>query len=158
MRLVAESVQNKNVQILEQRQGSLGDGAEIGHVGGIAKAEAQDGQVAVQDGYGNQPLSPEVKRAVDKLRVELGDSPIGIRLVKDVLVDAADALHGPAVGVNGNRHVLPEVKDADIIQSEDVVGVLVGEDDGVQPSHPGAQGLLAKVGRGIDDDRPSVVL
>ena len=86
-----------------------------------------------------------------------GEFAVLIALVEDGS-PVLGIVHGPAVGINGNRHVLPEVKDADIIQSEDVVGVLVGEDDGVQPSHPGAQGLLAKVGRGIDDDRPSVVL
>src|SRR6516225_8288149 len=114
--------------------------------------------MTVHDGDGNQPLPPEVKRSVDQLRVELGDSPVSIRLVKDVLVDAADTLHGPAVGVNGNRRVLPEIKYADIVQSEDMVGVVVGKDDSIQTLHPGAQSLPTKVGRGIDHYHPSAKL
>src|SRR5215472_3175052 len=158
MGLVAESVQNEHVQILKQRQGGVGDGAEIGYIGDVAKAEAQDGQISVHHGHGNQPLPPEVKGSVNELRVEPSDSSIGIRLVKDVFIDAANALHGPAVSINGNRRVLPEIKDADIVQPQDVVGVVVRKDYGVQPLHPGAQSLLAKVGCGVDYYHPSVEL
>jgi hypothetical protein len=54
--------------------------------------------------------------------------------------------------------VLPKIKDADIVQAQDVVRMFVGEDDSVQPSDSGAQSLLPKVGRGIDHYHPPVVL
>src|SRR5262249_21010908 len=123
MGLVAESVQGEHVQILEQRQGGVGGGAGIGYIGDVAKAEGPEGPSTGHDGHGNQPLRPEVKGSVNELRVEPSDSSIGIRLVKDVFIDAANALHGPAVSINGNRRVLPEIKDADIVQPQDVVGV-----------------------------------
>ena len=39
-----------------------------------------------------------------------------------------------------------------VVETHDVVGVLVGEQDGVEPVDLGAQGLRAEIRRGVDQD------
>jgi hypothetical protein len=47
---------------------------------------------------------------------------------------------------------LPDVERPNIVEPEDVVGVVVGEENGVEAIEADAEGLLAKIGRGVDDD------
>ena len=57
----------------------------------------------------------------------------------------------------GPLYVSREEVPADVVEAEDVVGVAVGEEDGVEFGDAGAEGLVAEVGRGIDDDIAVVV-
>ena len=103
-------------------------------------------------------MTPQLEGPINDVRLEPGNPAVGIILIEDVFVDAADALHGRGIGIDGNRHLLAKVKHPHVIQSEDVVGVGVGKDDRVQPAHTFTQGLLAEVGGGIDDHHPAVKL
>jgi hypothetical protein len=48
--------------------------------------------------------------------------------------------------------LLPQIERPYIVKSHNVVGVAMGEEDGVEAFEAGAEGLLAKIGSGVDDD------
>src|SRR5579863_9950384 len=158
MRLVAQGVENQHVQSFEQGNRRVRDGAEIGDVGRLAETEAENRQVAVQDGKRRPATAKEIERPVDDVRIELGDPSVRIRLVENVLEDTPDVLHRRAVSVNGNRLALAKVEDANVIQTQQVIGVGVRKNDGVEPRHALAQRLLAEVGRRVDDHGSPVEL
>jgi len=71
--------------------------------------------------------------------------------IEDVGERAAEDLEGLCGTVHGDCALLADVKGANVVEPEDVIGVAVGEEDGVEAIETDAQGLLAKVGRGVDD-------
>ena len=54
--------------------------------------------------------------------------------------------------------IIDKIECSHIIQTGNVVGVAVGEQYGVDVSHPFAQHLLAEVGAGVDDYAHSIHL
>src|SRR5207302_4126934 len=127
MWFVAQRVQDQYVQAFDQGNRAVGNGAEVRDVGRLAEAKPEHGQVPVQHRKRNQALAPQVKGAVDDVRVELGDAAVGIGLVEDVREDAADVVHRPAAGVDRDRLALAKIEDANVIEPEHVVRVGVGE-------------------------------
>ena len=51
---------------------------------------------------------------------------------------------------------MADVEGANVVEAEDVVGVAVGEQDGIEAVEADAEGLLAEVRRGVDHDVLSV--
>ena len=92
------------------------------------------------------------------MRIELAHAPEGVVSLEDVREGGAKRRHAAGFGINGNRHLLPEIEHARIIEAHDVVGVAVGENHGIQAGHALAQSLRAEVGSGINHHRPAVVL
>jgi len=60
------------------------------------------------------------------------------------------------VAVDGQGGALPDVVRTNIIESQNVVGVTVGEKNGVETIQAGAHGLLAKIRSGVNYDVPAV--
>ena len=54
--------------------------------------------------------------------------------------------------VDGDGSGLTEVEGTDVVKAENVVGVAVGEEDGVELGDADAEGLVAEVGGGVDDN------
>ncbi len=84
--------------------------------------------------------------------IELRDVGAAVAVVEDVSKDALDDGKSGAGGVDRNAAGLMVVERADVIEAEDVVGMTVRVDDGVEAVDAGAQNLGAEVGRGVDDD------
>src|SRR5579859_2894065 len=152
MRRVAKSIQDEHVEILQQGNGRFGHGAEIGEIGGVAKTEAENRDVAMNEWNRSDCSSEQANRAVDQIdcdkrhRTEFGLA------VKDVGESAAQNLKSFFARKNGKRRTLAHIEWANVVESENVVGVSVSEEDGVQALDAGAQGLLAKVWSRIDDN------
>ena len=72
--------------------------------------------------------------------------------IENVGKGAAQRSESFFVAVNGERGFLADVERPNVVETQDVVGMAVGEQDGVEAVEPGAQGLLAEVGSGVDDD------
>jgi len=47
---------------------------------------------------------------------------------------------------------LAHVERPNVVESENVIGVSVREEDGIEPLKANAKGLLAKIGRGVNND------
>ena len=70
--------------------------------------------------------------------------------IEGVAENAADDVEGLDGSVGGDRHFLVIVEGAHVVEAQDVVGVGVRVEDGVDAGDVGAQGLGAEVGRGVD--------
>ena len=69
---------------------------------------------------------------VDQIHIELRDAGLACAAVERVLENALDDGEGGARNVNGNRGLLVIVEGANVVEAEDVVGVTVRVDDGVE--------------------------
>src|SRR5260370_9847966 len=156
MRLAAKGVQDENVQVFEKRHGSLGNGLEIRNIRGVVKAKSQYRQIDVKRTVGTQSFHPKLQGAVEDVGQQLGDSGVGIRAIKDIGENAADGVHATRIRVNVNGLALPKIEGANVVQTEDMVGVLVREHHRVQPLDSFAQSLGTEVGRGVNNHSASV--
>ena len=75
-----------------------------------------------------------------------------MRRLEDVFEDAADIDPGAFVGIETKR-AITKIQRANIVETKNVVGVAMRNQDRVEPLQAIAQGLLAKVGGSIDENR-----
>jgi len=69
-----------------------------------------------------------------------------------VVEDALDGLGGGLVGVEGKVAGVVEAERTEVVHAEDMVGVAVGIEDGVEAADAFANRLRVEVGAGVDDD------
>src|SRR5205085_6612254 len=149
---VAQRVEDEFVEPFEQRHRRIRKGAEIGEIGGASEAKTQHFDIAVQQGDGNKWDAKQFEGALaDDIQDDAGHGAQRGLVVEDIGKDAPDDSKGVLIAVNRNGRALVNVVRPNIIEPENVVGVAVGEQNGVEAVQPGAHGLLAKVGSGVDD-------
>ena len=125
----------------------------IGEIGAIAEAKAVGDVFAVVDFDGLDFYAGDLDGSgIKYVSGEAGAAGFGGRLVEDVLKSAADGDEGFGGGVDGDIVFLHEVEGANIVEAEDVVGVGVGVEDGVEAVDLVAEGLIAEIGRGVNED------
>ena len=73
-----------------------------------------------------------------------------------MLVHPPQVLHGVRLGVDVDGRLLHDVEAAHFVEAEGVVDVVVCEEDGVAAPELRGEGLLAQVGRGVDQHRARV--
>src|SRR5262249_30942788 len=129
-----------------------------GQVGGGAKAKTMDGGLAMAQFDRLKRRPEQLQRTVDAVHLNPGDAAVLVGCVKDVAKNTLQRLGRTVVGVKRNFLRAAKAQRAHIIEPQDVIGVGVGVDDGVDVSDVLANGLLAKVGRGIDEDALPLVL
>ena len=161
----AEGVEDQCFDAAEQPPGFGRDGGDIGAVGegeegvrgvGGFDAETQHRQSSVQQADGREADTEEVQRlvGVEFVRDQCRDERLVdvVRGLEDVLVHAAEVVERVRFGVDVDRRLLHGVEAADLIEAEGVIDVVMGVDDRVAACEAGAEGLLAQVGRGVDQD------
>ena len=157
----AEGVQNEDIEALEQWNGLWRDVGHVGEVGGGAKTVAGDGVAAVGNRDSLKCSAKEVDagaeiggKAVD---FDAGAGGVAVDGAEGVLEDALDDLCGGVVGVEGDAFGGAETKRAEVVHAEDVVGVGVGVEDGVDGHDALADSLGVEVGAGVDEDGVVVI-
>ena len=135
VRLAAQRVEDEDVEVLEQRNALVGDVAHVGEVGGGAEAVAGDLLAAVGDGdapeAGAEEIDARAGRGVDAVNLDAGAGGVAVFLAEGVVEDALDVAGGGVVGVDGQVALGVEAERAEVVEAEDVVGVAVGVEDGV---------------------------
>ena len=152
MRSVSQRVDDQVIQIFEKRGGGIRQRTEIGEICRAAEAKAEHPEIAVQQRHGNNLHAHQLEWAMDNVEVDARNGALRGRVVKNIGKGAANHAKRFFRAVHGERGFLANVEGANIVEAEDVVGVAVGEEDGVEAIEADAEGLLAKVGRGVDDD------
>ena len=159
MGFVAKCVQKQHVEPGEVLHGFFRDLAVIGEIGEGAEAESVDLAFSVQQRH----RSAGDPKQIERLAIEdvwLDSRTRGLRglsgkHIAKAMLDTGESLLG---AVNGDRATLAKVERADVVETHDVIGVGMGKQDGVKVRDGGAEGLLSKIGRGVDEDRTAVVL
>src|SRR5579862_1577300 len=88
--------------------------------------------------------------AVQFMNFYLRNRGARIVLLENVLKDPADRLQHRCKSVNRNGRALMVIEGAHIVQAEDMVGVAVRINDGVERRRVGSQHLRSEVGRGVN--------
>ncbi len=159
MGLVAEGVEEEDVEIVEHGEGGLGNLAVIGEVGEAADAVAVDVLAAVEERDGLDVESEEFEgAAVVVVGFDFGDVGGAGDGIEHIRKDAAEGVEGVGGSVDGDAGALEDVEGADVVEAEDVIGVGVGEEDGVDAADVVAEDLGAEVGGGVDEDVAAFVL
>src|SRR5580700_6315995 len=84
MRLVAQSVEEEDIEILQVRHRGLGNLAEIGQIGGGAEAISVDLRFSGNHGGGLEDRAEELERARDRFQLEAGKAAKLVVGVEDV--------------------------------------------------------------------------
>ncbi len=99
---------------------------------------------------GNKRDAEKFKRALDGVERYARHGAERRLVVENILEDAADDAKRFFVAVDGERGPLPDIVGANVIKPEDVVGMAVRQQNGVEAFQANAEGLLAEVRRGIN--------
>ena len=134
------------------------DGLEVRQVGQRPDAETRDlealGMVA-RHGHDLHIPDPERPCGVDFMQFDLRHAAVFV-LRKGVVEILAHALQRPRSGVDvdlvDGRRVIDEIEGPDVVQSPDMVLVLVRQQNGVEMPHARAEHLVTEIGSGVDDD------
>ena len=86
------------------------------------------------------------------MQCDAGAGGVAVDLAEGVFEDALDGVGGGVVGVERELAAVAEAEGAEVVHAEDVVGVAVGVEDGVEAADVFADGLGVEVGTGVDED------
>src|SRR5689334_15664735 len=112
---VAKRVDDEVVEILQKRNGRIGDGAEIGEIGGIAETEAEYVEIAMDERNRNDFCAEEFDGAGDFVDGDGGNgADLGLA-VENVGVCAAQNFKCFRVGVNGKGRLLPHIEGPNVV-------------------------------------------
>ena len=155
--LVAEGIEDEDVESFEEGPAFVGDLTDIGAVGEVADAEAEDVESAVFEPDRDDFLTEDSERdgGGDAFEAELGEVTGGDGLgafVEGVAEDAFDGLLGMFVAKDGDWAVEIFGEEAGVVEAEEVVDVVVGVGDGVDESDVFAEELEAHFGGRIDQE------
>ncbi len=162
----AKSVEDEDVEILEEGQALGRKIAHIGEIGSLAKAVAGGALAAVDEGDGLEAGSEKGngrgkaggrvgKNAMD---LDAGGGGVAQLGIEGVAEDSFEALGGGFVGIERERVLEQEGERAKVVHAEDVVGMTVSVEDGVHAADVLAEGLGVEVGAGVDQDGMAFVL
>src|SRR5580692_1815015 len=105
----------------------------------------------MKQGHGNERNAQEFDRILRELQSDTGHGAERWLVVEDVGKNAADDSKRFLVAVDRKRRALADIEGANIVETENVVGVAVREKNCVEAIESDAEGLLAEVGGGVDD-------
>src|SRR5947209_5627126 len=160
VRAQAQAVEHESVQAAQHVQRGGRNLAQVGRVGEVVEAVRHHGEPPVDDLDGsNLKVWAEAEGSAVRDRVgdDLRESAAEGRRLEDVFEDAADVHPRALVGIDA-QSAMAEVQGSYVVEAEDVVGVAVRDEDGVEVSKTYAQSLLAEVrGRVYQDRLPAVL-
>lgn len=155
MRPFAQRVDDEDAEVLQQRQAGVGDDVHVGEISSVPEAEACHLLLAVDERHALESgsVNGDGFLAFETVHADAGAGRI-FRFGREGIVE--DSLDDGGAGVVGiKRHVavgMMEGERAQIIEAEDVVGVGVGVEDGIDVADFFAQNLFAEVRAGVDED------
>src|SRR5277367_4801543 len=148
MRAVAQGIEKQYVEAAQPRQRSLRNLAVIRKISGAAEAEPENRVGAVLKRDRLEPETQDFKRRlVDQIYVELGNRGAALSVIEYVGKNAFDHGKSLAGSIDRNTLSLVVIKRANVVESENMVGMPVGVDDCVEARRGGPQNLRPEVRR-----------
>jgi len=104
-------------------------------------------------------IVPDAKRRAihNCMRDDLREPTAEMRRLEDILKDAANVFPRALVRVQPES-AMPKIQRANVVETKDMIGVTVCNENCVKVSQANLQSLLAKVARSVDDNRLAGVL
>ena len=152
MGLVAEGPQDEEVQTLKEEKGVIINTAAVGYIGQRAKPISQDFLLPVIDLYGGYLLTEELELPFNNVSVYLRDTLAVGRGGKDVFENIPQTVDSWTVAVARYGAFLKVVVYSHLVQSEYMVGMGMGKEDGIDAIDAISESLLAEVSGGVDED------
>lgn len=154
MRLFAQRVDDKYLEVSQLFDFGAGDGLDIGQVGKIVDAVTESLQFSVHDLDGNNDFSGGIERLVirdfERFDGRCARIPVdGLKNIVEALFQVAD---DAAVGIYRDV-ALFEIERADVVDTGGMVGMLVGKKDRIDARTLRSEHLLAEIRPAIDDER-----
>src|SRR5438067_11411351 len=157
MRLVPESVEEKNVEALELAETFFGNVAEIGEIGDGSEAVAENFSLPVQHSYRIKTQPEQVQRTIEGVHFQLGQRAVFVSGIKNVLKHGAHKIGDVLTCVQRNAPFAVEAERTQIVNAQDMVGVSVRVEYGVDATNLFTNRLLAEVGCAVNQNRTVVV-
>src|SRR5215471_3084900 len=151
MRLVAQSVQKKNIQATQASHRFGGNFTEVSKIGSRTEAKAMNFSVAMENLYRFKTGAEQFQRTVNVIDLDARNSAVFVVGIKDVFENFLQGNCGVRKRVERNLLRAAEAQRPDIIESKHMIGVCMGVDDRIQAADPLADSLLAEIRRGIDE-------
>lgn len=159
MRIVAQGIEEEHIETGQALHAGGRDAAVIGQVGAIAETEAVAEAFAMFDADGSYWDSGSHKGIfIEDMTFEARTAGFARRGFEDIREGGFNGSQSTFGSKDGDTVTLQEVEGANVVEAKDVVGVRVGEEHRIQAFDSGAEGLIAQVGRGIDQDARVVEL
>ena len=157
----AESVEDEDVEVFEEWQAYGGDVARVSEVGHRADAIARDGLLAVGDGNALEGGAEERDGCAavsgDAVHDDAGAGGVAVCLAEGVFEDALDDFCGGVVSEERKAFGEAEAERTKVVHAEDVVGVAMCVEHGIDGHDAFADGLRVEVGAGVDQDIVAVI-
>jgi len=101
----------------------------------------------------NLQIAAEAKWSAGDNRMwhDLRQAPAKMRRLKDVFEDPPNVDPGTFVRVE-SQSAMAKVQRPNVVETKDVIGVAMRDQHSVEMFQPLAQSLLAKIGRGVNDN------
>lgn len=156
MGAMAEPVEDQDIESFEEREAGFGDFVAVGAVGDSSNTESEDLESwAVLEGDGEDLGAEDFDgTSIEAMHGQLWNGS-GMRLgeVGERVIEGLSEPGFHDIGaVNGDGMPEVELEEAEVVESEDVIGVLVGVNHRVHDTDAFAEELLAQVGGGVDQE------
>src|SRR5262245_28364875 len=156
MRAVAQRIHDPDFGPRERSHARLRQAAQVAGIGKRPEAKAQRGNIAVllQDRQGLDwaalPVDAQVPAGLEPVLRHDRRVLAARRRLEAIIEARAHRLRGGLVQIDVDPPPPVEEEPAQVVDAVGMIGVLVGEEHGVQPVDLGVEQLLAQVGRGVD--------
>ena len=151
VRSVAQSAKYQIVRAKKKGLRFFGYPAEIGKVGEAAHAIAKNRHVAMLGRNRRPGYAEQFKRSFDDVRGNQRDRAERGLAVENIGKCPPQDCQRLLGSKNGHGHALAHVKRANVVESQNVIGMSMRKDDGVKLVKLDAQALKAKIRRGVDN-------
>lgn len=131
VRRVTQSVNNQNVQALQEGEGGGGKTAAVGEIGKIADTKTGGRMTAMHERYRDDFQSEQVEGTFDGVRFEQLVVTVGRVTGKDVrelFINLGECALRCEAGDNG---FVQEVKAAEIVDAMDMIRMGMGKENGI---------------------------
>lgn len=132
VRCVTERVENQMFEAMQEFFGRVRDGAEVGQIGGGADSEAEDSQGPMLDGYRRDARAEKIEWPVDRVEVNLRNRTLRRLRLEYIGESSAENRDRFLRSVYRDRGSLLLIEGANVVESENVIGVRVCVEDGVE--------------------------
>src|SRR5215831_10622097 len=155
---VPQRVKEKDIEIAQAAHGFRRYLTEVGEIRGRSEAETVDLSIAVNDFHRFERRAEQFQDAVDPLHLHASDAAVLVVGLKNIAEHVFDGLGCWIEGIERDFAFVAKTEWTHIIQAQDVVGVGVRVNDGVDVGDVFADGLFTEVGCSVNENAPAIVL